>query len=98
MAWNDWIVRHAKLIVAAWIVIIVLATPLAMKLSSVTNYSMSQFMPKHVESVEVQDTMSKYFPSFAQNDNMTYIIVTNIKVNSEEAKKAYERFKAEARP
>lgn len=98
MAWNEWVVKHAKLIVAVWIVVIVLATPLAMKLSSVTNYSMSQFMPKHVESVEVQDNMTKYFPSFAQNDNMTYIIITNINVNSQEAREAYERFKAGARP
>ena len=98
MAWNDWIVKHAKGIVIAWIIVILLATPLAMKLSNVTNYSMSQFMPKHVESVEVQDNMSKYFPSFSQNDNMTYIIITNIKVNSPQAKEAYERFKAEAKP
>ncbi|NJE55343.1 MMPL family transporter [Thermococcus sp. 21S9] len=98
MAWNDWIVKHAKLIVAVWIVVIVLATPLAMKLSNITNYSMSQFMPKHVESVEVQNNMSKYFPSFSQNDNMTYIIITNINVNSPQAKEAYERFKVEAKP
>ena len=98
MAWNDWIVKHAKLIVALWIVVIVLATPLAIKLSNVTNYSMSQFLPKHVESVEVQNNMSKYFPSFSQNDNTTYIIITNIKVNSPQAKEAYERFKAEAKP
>ncbi|CAI1493838.1 Putative drug exporters of the RND superfamily [Thermococcus nautili] len=98
MAWNDWIVKHAKLIVAVWIVVIVLATPLAMKLSDVTNYSMSQFMPKHVESVEVQNNMSEYFPGFSQNDNMTYIIITGINVNSPQAKEAYERFKAEAKP
>ena len=97
MAWNEWIVKHAKLVVAVWILIIILATPLAMKLSNVTNYSMSQFMPKHVESVEVQNNMSKYFPSFAQNNNMTYIIITNIRVNSPQAKAAYERFKAAAK-
>ncbi|GAB6135499.1 MMPL family transporter [Thermococcus prieurii] len=98
MAWNDWVVKHAKLIVAVWIVVIVLATPLAMKLSNVTNYSMSQFMPKHVESIEVQNNMTKYFPGFSQNDNMTYIIVTNINVGSPKAKEAYERFKTEAKP
>ena len=98
MAWNDWIVKHAKGIVIAWIIVILLATPLAMKLSNVTNYSMSQFLPKHVESVEVQNNMSKYFPSFSQSDNTTYIIITNIKVNSPQAKEAYERFKAEAKP
>ncbi|WP_457741282.1 MMPL family transporter [Thermococcus sp.] len=98
MAWNDWIVKHAKLVVAVWVVIIVLATPLAMKLNSVTNYSMSQFMPKHVESVEVQNNMTKYFPSFAHSNNMTYIIITDIRVNSPQAKEAYERFKVEAKP
>jgi len=98
MAWNEWIVKHAKLVVAVWVVIIILATPLAMKLNSVTNYSMSQFMPKHVESVEVQNNMTKYFPSFAHSNNMTYIIITNIKVNSPQAKEAYERFKVEAKP
>ncbi|WP_456444132.1 MMPL family transporter [Thermococcus sp.] len=98
MAWNDWIVKHSKLIIALWVVTIILATPLAMKLSNVTNYSMSQFLPKHVESVEVQDNMTKYFPSFAQNNNMTYIIITNINVSSPEAKEAYERFKVEASP
>ncbi|NJE47868.1 multidrug RND transporter, partial [Thermococcus sp. GR7] len=98
MAWNDWIVKHAKLIIALWVVTIILATPLAMKLSNVTNYSMSQFLPKHVESVEVQNDMTKYFPSFAQNNNMTYMIITNINVSSPEAKEAYERFKVEASP
>ncbi|WP_460041205.1 MMPL family transporter [Thermococcus atlanticus] len=97
MSWNEWIARHAKLVVVLWVVVIILATPLAVKLSSVTNYSMEQFMPKHVESIEVQNNMSKYFSSFSQNDNMTYILLTDIKVNSPEARKAYEQFKTEAK-
>ncbi|WP_324609470.1 MMPL family transporter [Thermococcus piezophilus] len=98
MAWNEWIVKHAKLVVALWIVIIILAAPLAVKLKDVTNYSTDQFLPKDVESVRVQDILSQDFPSFSQSDNQTYMVITNINVNDPKAKEAYERFKAEAKP
>ncbi len=98
MAWNDWVVKHAKGIVIAWIIVILLATPLAMKLKDVTNYSMDQFLPKDVESVRVQDTLQSDFPSFANSTNQTYMIISGIDVNSPEARKAYERLKEEAKP
>ena len=98
MAWNDWVVKHAKGIVIAWIIVILLATPLAMKLKDVTNYSMDQFLPKDVESVRVQDTLQSDFPSFANSTNQTYMIISGIDVNSPEARKAYERLKVEAKP
>ena len=98
MAWNDWIVKHSKLIVAAWLVVIILATPLAMKLSDVTNYSMNQFLPKDVESVKVQETLTEEFPEFATSDNQTYMIISGVNVNDPATWDAYERFKAEAGP
>lgn len=98
MAWNDWIVRHAKAIVALWILVIVLATPLAMKLNDVTNYSTDQFLPKDVESIKVQDSLEKEFPGFSTSTNQTYMIIHGVDVNDPATRKAYERFKSEAKP
>ncbi|WP_258084913.1 MMPL family transporter [Thermococcus thermotolerans] len=96
MAWNDWIVKHAKAIVALWIIAVIAAMPLAAKLADVTNYSMDQFLPKDVESVKVQDTLAKEFPEFSTSDNQTYMIVSGVDVNDPATREAYERFKAEA--
>ena len=92
MAWNDWIARHAKLVLAIWMVIIIASVPLAIKLNEVTNYGMSQMMPKHIESIEVQNIMTEDFEK-AQNENTTYLIITNVSVNDENARKAYYSFK-----
>jgi predicted nucleic acid-binding Zn-ribbon protein len=98
MAWNDWIVKHAKAITVAWVLIILLAAPLAYKLNDVTNYSMDQFLPKDVESVKVQDTLNEQFPSFSTSQNQTYMIIHGVDVNDLRTWEAYERFKAEAKP
>ncbi|CAD5244172.1 MMPL family transporter [Thermococcus camini] len=98
MAWNEWIVKHAKAIVALWIIAVIAAMPLAMKLNSVTNYSMDQFLPKDVESVKVQDTLAKEFQEFSTSTNQTYMIVSGVDINDPATKEAYKRFKAEARP
>jgi hypothetical protein len=50
MAWNDWIARHPKKVLLAWLIIIVLMAPLAGKLSEVTNYSEEQMVSHHIES------------------------------------------------
>ncbi|QDA31458.1 multidrug RND transporter [Thermococcus indicus] len=98
MAWNDWIVKHAKAIVALWIIAVIAAMPLATKLNDITNYSMDQFLPKDVESVKAQDTLAKEFPEFATSDNQTYMIVSGVDINDPATRGAYERFKAEAKP
>ena len=92
MAWNEWIAKHAKLVLAIWIVIIIASVPLAIKLNEVTNYGMSQMMPKHIESIDVQNIMTQDFEK-AQNENTTYLIITNISVNDEKSKEAYYAFK-----
>ncbi|WP_297510723.1 efflux RND transporter permease subunit [Thermococcus sp.] len=92
MAWNDWIAKHAKLVLLAWIVVIILMAPLAAKLGEVTNYSEEQMVSHKIESIKVQDIMSEEF-SKAQNENTTYLIITNVNVNDERAKKAYYSFK-----
>ncbi|NJE61244.1 MMPL family transporter [Thermococcus sp. 21S7] len=98
MAWNEWIVKHAKAIVALWIIVVIAAMPLAAKLNDLTNYSTDQFLPKDVESVKVQDILTKEFPDFAASDNRTYMIVSGVNVNDPATRDAYERFKAEAKP
>ncbi|ASA78662.1 multidrug RND transporter [Thermococcus sp. 5-4] len=98
MAWNEWIVKHAKAIVALWIIVVIAAMPLAAKLNDITNYSTDQFLPKDVESVKVQETLAEEFPKFATSDNQTYMIVSGVDVNDPATRNAYERFKAEARP
>ncbi|ASJ08134.1 multidrug RND transporter [Thermococcus siculi] len=92
MAWNEWIARHAKIVMLIWLIAILLLGPMAMKLGSVTSYSMEQMMPKGIESIEVQNIMSEHFVE-SQNENLTYLIVTNISVNDPDAEKAYWAFK-----
>ncbi|WP_456368636.1 MMPL family transporter [Thermococcus sp.] len=92
MAWNEWIVKHAKLVLLVWIVVIVLMAPLAAKLSEVTNYSEEQMFSHQIESVKAQDIISHEFTK-AQSENTTYLIITNINVSDERAKKAYYTFK-----
>ena len=92
MAWNEWIAKHAKLVLLAWIVVIILMSPLAAKLSKVTNYSEEQMVSHKIESIKVQDIMSKEFTR-AQNENTTYLLITNISVSDERAKEAYYAFK-----
>ncbi len=92
MAWNDWIAKHPKIVLAAWIVLILIMAPLAGKLSELTDYSTEQMVSHEIESIKVQDIMSEEF-SKAQNPNMTYLLITNITVNNENARKAYYSFK-----
>ena len=92
MAWNEWIAKHAKLVLLAWIVLIILMSPLAAKLSEVTNYSEEQMVSHQIESVRVQDIMSKEFAR-AQNENLTYLLITNVSVNDEKTRRAYYAFK-----
>ncbi|AEK73369.1 hypothetical protein GQS_07355 [Thermococcus sp. 4557] len=92
MAWNDWIARHPKAVLAIWVVLIVVLAPLAGKIGELTDYSTEQMVSHNIESIKVQDIMSEEFTG-AQNENMTYLIVTNISVNDENARKAYYAFK-----
>jgi len=92
MAWNDWIAKHAKLVLLVWVVVIILMSPLAAKLSEVTNYSEEQMVSHKIESIKVQDIMSKEFTR-AQNENMTYLLITNVSVNDEKTRQAYYAFK-----
>ncbi|ASJ01505.1 MMPL family transporter [Thermococcus gorgonarius] len=92
MAWNEWIAKHAKLVLLAWIVVIILMSPLAAKLSEVTNYSEEQMVSHNIESIKVQDIISEEF-SEARNENLTYLLITNISVNDERAREAYYSFK-----
>ncbi len=92
MAWNDWIARHGKLVLVIWLLIIVVSIPLAVKLNSITQYGMDQMLPKHIESVKVQEIVTKNFTG-AGSENTTYLILTNVKVNDVRSREAYEAFK-----
>ena len=92
MAWNDWIAKHPKTVLAVWVVLIVVLAPLAGKIGELTDYSTEQMVSHNIESIKVQDIVSEEFTG-AQNENMTYLIITNISVNDENARKAYYAFK-----
>lgn len=92
MAWSEWIAKHAKIVLTVWLLIIIASIPLAIKLNNVTNYGMSQMMPKSIESIKAQDVMADDFGK-VQNENTTYLIITNISVNDENSRAAYEEFK-----
>lgn len=92
MAWNDWIAKHPKIVLAVWVVLIVTMAPLAGRISELTDYSTEQMVSHEIESIKVQDLMTQEFTG-AQNENLTYLLITNISINDESARKAYHSFK-----
>ncbi|MCD6524642.1 MAG: MMPL family transporter [Thermococcus sp.] len=92
MAWNEWIAKHPKTVLAIWVVLILILAPFAAKISELTDYSTEQMVSHKIESIKVQDIISEEFAE-AQNKNMTYLIITNISVNDENARNAYYAFK-----
>jgi len=51
----DFVVRHSKLVIAAWIVILVLSAPLAGMLDKYISYSERKWLPSSAESVKASD-------------------------------------------
>ena len=92
MSWNEWIARHSKIVVMIWLVMIVIMTPMAIRINSITSYSIDQMLPSGIESVEVQKIMEKDFAG-AVNENQTFLIITNVSVNDPRAEMAYHRFR-----
>lgn len=59
----DAITGHAKLIVAIWVVILVLAVPFALKAGDVMSYDTNDMADSDSESMKGFGIISDYFPS-----------------------------------
>ncbi len=59
----DGIIRHAKLIIAIWVVILLISAPLALKSQEVMNYDVNDMAGEDSESVQGMVILSQYFPS-----------------------------------
>lgn len=59
----DGIVRHAKAIVAVWVVIMICAVPLALKSGEVMNYDTDEMAGEDSESVQGLAVMEEYYSS-----------------------------------
>ena len=59
----DAIVKHAKLIMAIWIVVLLVAVPFAVKAGSVMSYDTNDMADSDSESMKGFGVISEYFPS-----------------------------------
>ncbi|NPA47731.1 MAG: MMPL family transporter [Thermococci archaeon] len=98
MGLADWISRHGKLVIGLWIIVMIVAVPVAAKVNNLLKYSTQQMLPNNAESVKAQNIMNRYFPSFAEENNQSYLIITGINVNSTSARKAYFELKRQSGP
>ncbi len=96
MGLADWISRHGKIVIGVWIIIMIVAVPVALKVNNMLKYSTQQLLPKNAESIEAQNILNKHFPSFAKENNQSYLIVTGIRVNSSASKRAYFELKKQS--
>ncbi len=98
MGLADWITRHGKFVIGIWIIVMIIAIPVALKVNNLLKYSTQQMLPNNAESVKAQNIMNEYFPSFARENNQSYLIVTGIRVNSTSSRKAYFELKKQSGP
>ena len=59
---GEFITRHPLAIIAVWVVILILAVPLAATFSERLSYNVESFIPKDLESVKARDLYDAQFP------------------------------------
>ena len=59
----DTIIKHAKVIIAIWVVLLIVSVPLALKSGDVMNYDMNDLADDDAESMKGFAIMAEYFPS-----------------------------------
>ncbi len=65
--WGTFVSRHPYTVLAVWLVVLLLAVPLALTFSDRLTYSMDSFIPKDLESVRAGDVYNAQFPDAAQS-------------------------------
>jgi RND superfamily putative drug exporter len=88
----NFIAHHYKGIIAAWIIVLIIALPIAPQVFNIVKYEETEMAPKDVESIIAQDFINQHFPS-AGREGTTIIVLTNENVLNEEMKKTVFRIK-----
>ncbi len=96
MSISKWIAYHPKIVIAIWMLILVLVTPLAIMLDQVLTYEETAFLPENTESAKVNKILEEKFGENATmktKGNEVVLLITNIDAGSASARDAYEEFK-----
>lgn len=81
----NFIARHYKGIIIAWILLLILAVPLAPKAFEIVQYEETEMVPADIESERAQRFIDEHFPSTA-GQGSTIIVLTGSDVLSNETK------------
>ncbi len=94
MGLADKLVRHARLVVALWIIALVVLAPLALKLDEVLSYEETSFLPENTESVIADKILQEKFNySTTMYTNTTILLITGINTSDHKSLKAYRELK-----
>ena len=94
MGLADKLVRHARLVVALWIIALVVLAPLALKLDEVLSYEETSFLPENTESVIADKILQEKFNySTTMYANTTILLITGINTSDHKSLKAYRELK-----
>ncbi len=93
MGLADKIVRHPRAVIAIWIIIIVLAAPLAIKLDEVLSYEETGFLPENTESVKADNILQEKFNISAEAIGISMLLITGIDASDPNAWDSYKEFR-----
>ena len=81
----DFIIKRYKLIIIAWLIVLVCASPLVFKVNDVVSYSETESGLNKLEAIKAQDMIDENFPGRIANSTIT-IVIQNSNVTSERAR------------
>lgn len=81
----DFIIKHYKLVIIAWVVVLFYAFPLIFNVNNVVSYSQSDSSMNNLESFKAQNLIDANFPGRIANSTIT-IVIQNTNVTSVQAR------------
>ena len=70
----DFIIRHYKLIIVVWVVLLFYAFPLIFKINDVVIYNESEVSLNKLEAIQADDIIAEQFPGRIANSTITIVI------------------------
>jgi len=74
---GQFITRHPLAVIALWILVLLLALPLAMTFEDRLSYNMDTFIPKDLESVKTGDMYKSLFPDTSRSQIIVPVVSNN---------------------
>ncbi|MEM2979052.1 MAG: MMPL family transporter [Methanomassiliicoccales archaeon] len=90
----EFIIRHYKAIIVSWILILIIAVPIAPMAFGVVKYEETEMAPENIESIIAQQFINEHFPS-AGKEGTTIIVLTNENAFNEEMKRTVFKIKSD---